>query len=305
MKVWFNGEILDYEEVKLPIDTHALHYGSSVFEGIRAYETEKGVAIFRLKEHVDRFFYSMEQLRMLDKVVFSKEKIFNAIKEIVKVNNLRDCYIRPIAFYSTGGLGLDIKKNKVNIAIFAFPFNYLEKETIKVKISSFKRINNKTTNVFAKIGGNYINSIFAHIEALEMGFDEALLLDENNYIAEGSGENVFFIKENTIYTPLINNILPGITRDSVIKIAKDLGFKVIEKNIDVSELKYYEEAFFTGTAAEIKKIGVIDEIVFEQFEKTQLIKEKFDLIKRGKDKKYLNWLTFIDDEIEKEKEILF
>ncbi len=299
MKVWFNGELLDYEEVKIPIDTHALHYGSSVFEGIRAYKTSKGAAVFRLKEHIDRFFYSMEQLRM--QTIFSKEEIIKAILEVIKVNKLEECYIRPIAFYGEGGLGLDISKNKVNVAILAFPFSYLGKETIKVKTSSYRRLSSKSFNVFAKIGGHYINSILSHIEALEFGFDEALLLDENGNIAEGSGENIFFVKGNTLYTPSLGNILPGITRQSVIEIAKDLGFRIIEKNISVNELKYFEEAFFTGTAAEIKKISQIDDLVFDKFDKTELIKDKFDLIKIGEDKKYLKWLTFVDEEAEREK----
>ncbi len=299
MKVWFNGEILDKEEIKLPLDTHALHYGSSVFEGIRVYNTDRGPAIFRLKEHVDRFFYSMEQLRM--KPIFSKDEIIKGIIEVVRENGWDECYIRPIAYYGEGSLGLDISKNKVDIAILAFPFTYLGKETLKVKISSYRRLSNKSFNVFAKIGGHYVNSILAHLEASEMGFDEALLLDENGYIAEGSGENIFFVKGNTFYTPLPTNILPGITRESVIEIIKNMGFKVIEKNIVPTEIKYFEEAFFTGTAVEIKKISQIDEIIFDKFDKTELIIEKFELIKKGRDKNYLKWLTFIDEDAEKEK----
>jgi branched-chain amino acid aminotransferase len=293
------GELLNYEDAKIPLDTHALHYGSSVFEGIRAYNTEKGPAVFRLKEHIDRFFYSMEQLRM--KNIFSKEEIIKAILDVIKANKLDECYIRPIAFYGEGGLGLDVSKNKVNVAILAFPFNYLSKESIKLKISSYQRLSNKAFNVFAKVGGYYVNSILAHIEALEFGFDEALLLDENGNIAEGSGENIFFIKDDTLYTPSLGNILPGITRQSVIEIARDLGFKVIERNIRVDEIEYFDEAFFTGTAAEIKNISQINDVVFDKFDKTELIKEKFDSIKKGVDKKYLKWLTFVDEEAEREK----
>ncbi|HIQ51149.1 MAG TPA: branched-chain amino acid transaminase [Nautiliaceae bacterium] len=298
MLVWFNGELLNEEEIKISIFTHALHYGTSVFEGIRAYKTRFGTAIFRLKEHIDRFFYSMQQLRM--KSVFSKESIIKACIEVVRENGLEECYIRPLAFYGEGGLGLNPLKNKVNIAILAFPFNYLRKE-IKVKTSSFKRLSNLSFNVNAKIGGHYINSVNAHLEAVEFGFDEALLLDENNYITEGSGENIFFVKNKKIYTPSLGRILAGITRDSVIKILKDNGYEIIEKNIHYSEIEYFDEAFFTGTAIEVARISQIDNKVFEEREIFEFLNEKFNEIKRGFDKKYLNWLTFVDEEVEKRK----
>jgi branched-chain amino acid aminotransferase len=298
MLVWFNGEILEEEKVNIPLSSHALHYGTSVFEGIRAYNTEFGPAIFRLKEHIDRFFYSMEQLRM--KTKFSKETIIQACIEVVRENELEDCYIRPIAFYGEGGLGLNPLKNKVNIAILAFPFKYLQKE-IKVKISSFRRLSNLAFNVNAKIGGHYVNSINAHLEAIEFGFDEALLLDEKGYVAEGPGENIFFVRKKKIYTPPLGNILPGITRDSIIKILKDNNYEVIEKNIHYSEIQHFEEAFFTGTAIEIARISQIDNKIFEEREIFEFLNEKFEEIVRGYDKKYLHWLTFVDEEVEKRK----
>jgi len=303
MLIWFNGELLDEEEVKIPISTHALHYGTSVFEGIRAYKTKFGTAIFRLKEHIDRFFYSMEQLRM--KNIFSKDTIIKACIEVVKENELEECYIRPIAFYGEGGLGLNPLKNKVNIAILAFPFKYLKKE-VKVKTSSFKRLSELSFNVNAKIGGHYVNSVNAHLEAIEFGFDEALLLDENNYVTEGPGENIFFVKNNKIYTPSLGKILPGITRDSVIKILKDNNYEVIEKNIHYSEIEYFDEAFFTGTAIEIARISQIDNKIFEEKEVFEFLNEKFNEITKGLDPNYLHWLTFVDEEVEKRKnEILF
>ena len=299
MLVWFNGELLDYEDVKVPLDAHSLHYGSSVFEGIRVYNTKHGPAIFRLKEHIDRFFYSMEQLRM--KNIFSKEEIIKACIEVVRENNLTDCYIRPIAFYGEGGLGLNPLKNKVNIAILAFPFSYLPKPGLKVKISSYRRLSSKAFNPFAKIGGHYVNSILAHLEAIEQGYDEALLLDENGYVAEGPGENIFFVKNKTLYTPPLGNILPGITRDSIIKIARNLGFQVIEKNILPEEIGNFDEAFFVGTAIEVKRIIQINDKLFENKEVFETIKEKFDEVVKGEDINYLEWLTFVDEEVEKKK----
>ncbi len=293
-KVWFNGELKNYEEVKVPIDTHALHYGSSVFEGIRAYQTKDGrVAVFRNVDHVNRFFYSMETLRMKPK--FSKEEIREAIKEVVRANNLKDCYIRPIAFYSKGGIGLDPRKNEVDIAIFALPWGKYLKEEVRATIVSYARPNSLITNPWAKIGGMYVNSILATLEAKERGYDEALMLDLNGYLAEGPGENVFLIyKEKKLaVTPPQGSILPGITRDTIMRVLReDFGFTVIERNVTVNEIFDADELFFVGTAAEVTPIKEVDGQEFET-EFGKQLSEYYQKIVRGEIEKYLDWLDFV------------
>ena len=295
-KIWFDGKFVDWEDAKIHVLTHALHYGSGIFEGIRAYKTEKGPAIFRLSEHIDRFFYSASALDM--EVPFSKEEIVNAVLEIVKVNEIEECYIRPIVFFGYGKMGLNPKGSSVQAVIAVWPWGaYLgDKEAIRVKISKYIRIHPKSTIADAKITGHYVNSILAFLEIQKAGFDEALLLDYKGYIAEGPGENIFIIKNKKFFTPCLETILAGITRDSVIKIAKDLGFEVEEKKFTVEELKSADEAFFSGTAVEICPIGQIDETLINQGnigEITQRIKEIYSRIVRGKEQRYLNWLTFV------------
>jgi len=294
-KVWFNGNIVDYDEVKIPIDTHALHYGSSVFEGIRAYQTKNGkVAVFRNLDHVKRFFYSMETLRMKPK--FSIEEIRNAIKEVIKVNNAKDCYIRPIAFYSTGGIGLDPRKNNVDIAIFVVPWGKYLKEEVRVTIVSYARPNSLITNPWAKIGGMYINSILATLEAKERGYDEALMLDLNGYLAEGPGENVFLIykDKNLAVTPPQGSILPGITRDTIMKMLREeFGFTVIERNITINEIFDADELFFVGTAAEVTPIKEVDGTEFNTKFGRELAK-LYEKVVRGELDKYLEWLDFVE-----------
>ena len=294
MKIWFNGEMLDYEEVKIPIDTHALHYGSSVFEGIRAYETREGkVAVFRNVDHVNRFFYSMETLRM--KIKFSKEDIREAIKQVVKANNLGDCYIRPIAFYSSGGIGLDPRKNKVDIAIFAIPWGKYLKEEVRVTIVSYARPNSQITNPWAKIGGMYVNSILATLEAKERGYDEALMLDLNGYLAEGPGENIFLIYKDKklAVTPPQGSILPGITRDTIKTLLKEeYNYTVIERNVTPNEIYDADELFFVGTAAEVTPIKEVDEVEFETSFGKKLA-ELYQRVVRGEIEKYKHWLDFV------------
>jgi len=293
MKVWFNGEIKDYNEVMVPIDSHALHYGTSVFEGIRAYETDKGTAIFRLKDHIRRFFYSMETLRM--KVNFSFNDIVEGCKAVVKINNLKNAYIRPIAFYSEGGIGLDPRKNKVNVVIFAIPWGkYLENE-VRVTIVSLRRPNNLITNPLAKIGGIYVNSVLATLEAKEKGYDEALMLDLNGYLAEGPGENVFLIYKDLklAVTPPLGSILPGITRDTIITILKEeFSYKVIERNVTKEEIFQADEIFFTGTAAEVTPIKEVDGKIYST-EFGKKLQEFYKLVVTGKVEKYNHWLDFV------------
>ncbi len=293
-KIWFDGKLVDWDKAKVHVLSHGLHYGSGVFEGIRAYETKKGVAVFRLDEHLERFFYSAKVLGM--KIPFSKKEIKKAILKLIKVNQIKDCYIRPIAFFGYGKMGLSPKKAKVNLAIALWEWkSYLGEKPVKVKISKYRRIDPKTTEIKAKICGHYVNSILATLEAQKAGFDEALLLDLQGFVSEGAAENIFMVKKGKLFTPLPKTILPGITRNTVFHIAKDLKIKVIEKNIRPSELKKADEAFFCGTAAEITPIGQIDEVKINQGKigpLTSKIKTLYQRIVRGEEEKYLKWLTF-------------
>ncbi len=296
-KIWLNGRFIDWQEAKIHILTHTLHYGGGVFEGIRAYKTRKGPAVFRLPEHIKRLFYSASALEM--EIPFSKQELEKAVLETVKVNEVEECYIRPIVFFGYGKMGLNPKGCPVQVAIAVWPWGaYLGgKEAVRVKISKYKRIDPRSTVADAKITGHYVNSILASLEAQKTGFDEALLLDGNGYIAEGPGENIFIIKDKNIFTPPKGAILPGITRDSVITIAKDLGFRVEEKNLTVEELKSADEAFFSGTAVEICPIAQIDQCLIGNGmpgEITQKIKEIYQKIVQGEEERYLNWLSFVE-----------
>jgi len=295
-KIWLDGEFIDWEKANIHILTHTLHYGGGVFEGIRAYSTKKGTAVFRLPEHVDRFFYSASCLAM--DLPFSKEEINEAILKTVSINKVKECYIRPIAFFGYGKMGLNPEGAPIRVAIAVWPWGaYLgEKNAIDVKISKFIRIHPASTIADAKICGNYVNSILASQEIKKEGYDEALFLDYKGYVAEGPGENIFIVKDNKLYTPQKGSILPGITRDSVIQIAQDLSFQVEEKEITAEELKSADEAFFVGTAAEICPIGRIDDVLINKGmvgDKTQKIKETYKRVVRGEEKKYLNWLSIV------------
>jgi len=303
--IWMDGKLVLWKNAKVHVLTHSLHYGSGVFEGIRCYNTIKGSAVFRLKEHVDRLFRSAKVVNM--KVPFSKKQISNAILKLLKKNKIKACYIRPIIFYGYGMMGLDIRKAPVNVAIIVWPWGKYLGESVKVKVSSFIRIHPYSTDASAKITGHYINSILAGLEARKQGYHEALLLDYKGDVAEGPGENFFFIKNNlfkkkvdqkgkikaTIYTPKLGNILPGITRDAVKKIAKELKLKVVEKDLHVNEIKKADEAFFTGTAAEITPISKIDKTKLKIGPITKQIQEKFYKIVNAQDKKYIKWLSFV------------
>lgn len=294
-KIWLNGKFLNWEKAKIHLLSHSLHYGGGIFEGIRAYKTKIGTAVFRLPEHLERFFNSAKILEM--KIPFSKAEIKKAILKTIKINNLAECYIRPIAFFGYGKMGLNPEGAPVEVAVAVWPWEvYLKKETVKVKFSKYIRIPPQSCPMEAKISGYYVNSILASLEAKKEGFDEALLLDYRGYVAEGPGENIFMVKNNKLYTPALGTILPGITRDSVIEIAKDLGISVKEKKITQKEIKEADEAFFTGTAVEICPISQIDETLINEGkigEINKKIKEVFSEIIRAKKKEYQKWLTFL------------
>ncbi|MGC8671941.1 MAG: branched-chain amino acid transaminase [Thermoplasmata archaeon] len=297
LKVWLDGKIIDYKDAKVPILTHSLQYGSGIFEGIRAYDTVNGPAIFRLDDHINRFFRSAKIYYM--NLKFASEEIKNAIISVVKANDLKSCYIRPFAFYNDDSIGLSPFNKKISVFIAAVPFKeYLtELNGVRCKISSWKRISSNILPVKAKASGNYLNSIIAHLEARYSGYDEAIMLAENANIAEGPGENIFIVKNGKVISPGTNSdILEGITRDTVLKISKDLGYEVLERDMHKEELYISDEVFFSGTAAEITPIVEIDGIKIGDGKPgniTLSIKERYMDIVHGKLKAYYNWLTFI------------
>ena len=259
--IWLDGEMVPWQEAKVHVLTHTFHYGLGVFEGVRAYNTSQGAAIFRLQEHTDRLFRSAHILRM--EMPFDKETLSEAQREVVRANGLDEAYIRPMCFLGSEGMGLraDNLKTHVMVAAWAWP-SYMDPEAmnrgIRVATSSYTRHHVNITMCKAKANGNYINSILALREALDAGFEEALLLDNEGYVAEGSGENVFLVRNGVLYTPELTSCLEGITRDSIIRIAEDQGLTVKEKRITRDEVYVADEAFFTGTAAEVVPIREVD-----------------------------------------------
>jgi branched-chain amino acid aminotransferase len=297
-KIWIDGKFVDWDKAQVHILTHSLHYGSGVFEGIRAYETSKGTAIFRLTDHLKRLFRSAEVYRM--KIPYSLKELVEATKNLIKINKLKSCYIRPIVFRGYGEMGLSPLASEVKTAIACWPWGaYLGEEGIKsgVKaiISSWQRISPKALPIQAKATGQYLNSILAKLEALDNKAEEAIMLDGRGFISEGPGENIFVVKENKLFTPsLKSGILAGITRDSVIKIAPDLKIKVFEKDVLKEELFACEEAFFTGTAVEVAPIREVDgKKIPQPWPKTRKIQKIFYSIVKDANPKYKNWLEFV------------
>lgn len=300
--IWFNGELVNWADVKLHFCTHTLHYGMGVFEGIRAYKTETGPAIFKLTEHTRRLFDSAKIMQM--KIPYSEDEINAATLETVKKNNLESAYIRPLVFYGSEGMGLRADNLTVNLGIAAWEWGaYMGAEAlekgIKVKTSSYTRHHVNITMTKAKSVGSYMNSILALQEALNNGADEALLLDPQGYVAEGSGENIFIIKDNVLYTPYLNSALNGITRTVIFELAQHLGYEVKEKNITRDEVYIADEAFFTGTAAEITPIASLDdrEIGRGQYcgvkgSITSQLQSLFFKIVTGNMLQYSKWLSY-------------
>ncbi len=299
LKVWFDGEILDYEKVKVPVLTHSLQYGSGIFEGIRAYNTEKGPAVFRLKEHIERFLNSAKIYHM--DLKYKREELEKAVVDVVRINKLNECYIRPFAFYNDDSIGLSPFGKKVSVFIAAVPFGkYLAMDGgTKCKISTWKRISSETLPIQAKASGNYLNSIIANLEAKYAGYDEAILLGQNGYVAEGAGENIFLVKNNVIITPGPQaDILMGVTRDTVMQIANYLGYNVIERNVHKEELYTADEVFFSGTAAEITPIVNIDGIKIGDGNVgnvTKKIRDTYYNIVHGKVKEFEHFLTYVNE----------
>lgn len=292
--VWMDGAFIKGEQATVPLLTHSLHYGSAVFEGIRFYETAKGPAVFRLNDHIKRLFYSAKVVGM--KIPFTQKELVDAILELIEKNKLTSGYIRPIVFYGSK-MGLDPCGADVRVAIACWPWGkYLEKEVVKVKTSPYMRIHPKSSVMTSKISGHYANSILATIDAKKQGYDEALLLDYKGNIAEGPGENIFFVKGDTLVTPPAGSILPGLTRDTIMTIARNLGYKIVEKNIKPNDIIKFDEAFFTGTAAELTAIGTIGAVKIGAGKEggvTRKIRETYHRLVRGELPRHEKWLAYV------------
>lgn len=298
---WMDGNFVKWDDAQVHIKTHALHYGSAVFEGIRGYETEdKNVYIFRLKEHIDRLFYSAKIYKM--EIPYSKEEISNAIIELVKMNNIKETiYIRPIVFRGYGSLGLNPFNNPVNVAIYIVPFGrYLGPEALEKGVrccfSSWERISPRALPPEAKACGQYINSILAKMEAIENGYDEALFLDHRGFVSEGSGENIFMIKDQTAITPPVTaSILIGITRDTIIKLmASDLDIPLIEQDVTRAAIYNMDEVFICGTAGEVTPVVEIDKRLIGDGKPgpiTRKVQKAFSEVTLGKNPRYEGFVT--------------
>lgn len=294
-KIWMNGKIVNWNEATTHVISYSLHYGIAAFEGIRFYETPKGVAIFRLNDHIKRLLESSGTVEMAPK--WSHEELVNATKEIVRINGLKSGYVRPIVYYGGGKLSLHAKNTEVSVVIAVLPWGkYLENNAVKVMRSSYMRHHPKALPMSAKLSGYYVNSVLAVQEARRNGFDEALLLDYNENVAEGPGENFFIVKENKLITPSLGTVLPGITRDCIIQIARDEGIKVEERNVSLNEAKSADEAFFTGTAAEVTPISHIDKDMIGDGKVgpiTTKLKDIYSGIVTGHNAKYDKWLEYV------------
>jgi len=292
--IWMDGKFVKWKNAKIHIVTHALHYGSSVFEGVHSYKTDEGTAIFRLNEHIDRLFLSANALSM--KIAFTKNQLKSAIKNLLRINRLSDAYIRPLAYYGYGNIGVFPKDIQTNITIITVPWgNYYSKD-LRIMTSRFARHSEKSIVFGAKIGGNYANSIMAMHDARKKWYDEALMLDHEGFVSEGPAENIFMVKGNALLTPSSKSALHGITRSSIMQIAHDLKIKTYEKKITLEELKNSDEIFFCGTATEIAPIISVDDKKIGNGRignVTSLLRDKFYEIVRGKDKKYKKWLTYV------------
>ena len=259
-EIWFDGEMIDWQDANTHLLTHTLHYGLGVFEGVRAYETENGPSIFRLQDHTERLFKSAATVNM--DIPVSKERINIAHQDVIKANKLTEAYIRPMCFYGSEGMGLRADNLKVHTMVAAWEWpSYMEPEArekgIKVKLSTYKRqVRNPVSN--SKVNGNYVHSIVALNEALEEGFDEALMLDGEGYVAEGSGENFFIVKDEILYSPDLDSCLDGITRRTILELAKELGIEYEIKKLTIEDVLQADESFFSGTAAEVVPINSLD-----------------------------------------------
>ena len=299
-KIWMNGKLVPFKDAKVHVLTHALHYSTAVFEGIRCYNTSNGSAIFRLPEHVDRFFNSAKMYGM--KIRYTKKQIIDAIIRTVKTSGLKECYIRPIAYYGYGTMGLTPTLNKVDVSISCWEWKMGESKAgkfsgAKCKISKWVRIDSRSQPMQAKSAANYSNAALARVEALKSGYDEAIMLNYNGKVAEGSAENIFIVKNGIIKTPPLNaDILNGITRDSIIRLIKADRIKLIQKDITLKELLKADEVFMTGTAAEVKSVTKINKTSIGNGKVgkiTKTLQKSFIDVVMGNNDRFTSWLRYI------------
>jgi branched-chain amino acid aminotransferase len=295
--IWMNGEFVPWDEAKVHVLTHGLHYGTGVFEGVRCYDTEIGPAVFRHQDHVDRLFRSADLYYM--PIPYEREQLRQATLELIARNGMRECYIRPIVFRGYGTMGLFPLDATVDVAIAVWEWGaYLGEEGkrngIRAKVSSWRRIGPDSLIPQAKASGQYLNSILAKIESHKAGYDEAILLDENDYVCEGSGENIYVVRDGAIFTPPLSaSILDGINRRSVVQIARDLGFEVVERNLARAELYLADEVFLTGTAAELTPVREVDDHAVgngRPGEVTRAVQQAFEDALHGRSERYREWL---------------
>jgi branched-chain amino acid aminotransferase len=278
-KIWMNGELVDWDDAKIHVGAHGLHYGTGVFEGIRCYDTPQGPAVFRLRDHLERLHNSAKLLYM--ELPYSVDELRDVCKEVICANGLPSCYLRPIAFYGYGELGVQARGNPVEVVIMSWPWGtYLGDDGllngIRVKVSSWQRIGPNVIPHVAKATGIYLNSMLAVTEAINAGYEEAIMLTHDGYVADGSGENVFVVKDGVIYTPdLSAGILSGITRNTIIQIAQDQGYTVVENNLNRSDLLTADEVFMCGTAAEVTPVREIDDVEIGVGEITKAIQKAY------------------------------
>ena len=295
--IWFDGQMVPWRDARVHVLTHTLHYGLGVFEGVRAYQTDQGPAIFRLKEHTDRLFNSAKILNM--KIPFTKEEVNQAQIASVRDNDLNSAYLRPMAFFGAEGMGLRADNLQTHLIVAAWEWGaYMGEENlkrgIKVRTSSYTRHHVNITMTKAKANGNYINSMLALQEAISGGADEALLLDSEGFVSEGSGENFFMVKNGVIYTPELTNCLDGITRATVMQLAEEFGYKMVAKRLTRDEVYVADEAFFTGTAAEVTPIRELDGREIGEGSRgpiTERLQTAYFDIVHGRDKDRMDWLT--------------
>ena len=298
-KIWMDGKFVPWAEANVHILTHTLHYGTGAFEGIRCYKTKTGSAVFRLKEHVDRLFDSCHILHL--KIPFTGEQISKAIVDTINVNKLKECYIRPLVYIGYGAMGLYPKDNPVRVAIAVWPWGaYLGEEGIKngirVKVSSFTRLHVNVTMTKSKTCGDYVNSTLAKSEAIACGYDEAMILDTSGFVSEGTGQNIFIVRNGVLMTPPLPAVLEGITRKSIIEMALRQDIPVRETNFTRDEVYIADEAFFTGTAAEVTPIREVDGRTIATGKPgpiTKKLQNLFFKVVKGDSKTYKSWLTYI------------
>ena len=298
--IWLDGKLIDWDQAQIHVLSHTLHYGLGVFEGIRCYKCQdERSAVFRLKDHIRRLFDSAQV--MMIEIPFSKDEIYQAVIETLKTNGQKEAYIRPIVFIGDGTMGLYPGENPIRVSIITWGWgSYLGKEGLKqgirAKISSFTRHHVNIMMTKTKTCGNYVNSILAKLEVVKAGYDEAIMLDTEGYVCEATGENIFIIRDKVLKTPPLTSVLPGITRDSIITLAQDLGYKVEEKRFTRDELYIADEAFFSGTAAEVTPIREVDDRQIGEGKPgpiTQKIQKLYFDVVKGKIEKYHYWLDFI------------